>query len=190
MILVVVIWLNSLRIRLFNNDKYIIDFPSLTLILFSFYADCHSGRGILFYPPWKTWHALNYVFWGSYVLKYFIELKSINTKNSVFFSIYIYIFMYICHNFHLQIFPTSFCTSFVPSFLKIHISLNFRATIKLKTYLESLFCRLSYGYNFTAVNRLFRRWNRSETADFCIFLISKQGFWILMSPLIFGLEKS
>ena len=26
-----------------------------------FYADCHSGRGILFYPLWKTWHALNYI---------------------------------------------------------------------------------------------------------------------------------
>ena len=91
-----------------------------------FYADCHSGRGILFYHSWRIWHALNYIFLGSYVLKYFIELKSVNPKNSVFLS------LYICHNFHLQIFPTSFVIVYLQVFFNIHISLNFWATTMLK----------------------------------------------------------
>ena len=141
------------------------------------------------------------------------------------------------------IFPTSFSTSFVLSFLKELISLNFWTTTMFKTPMESLFWVLSHGYNFTAVNRRFWRWNRSEIADFlqvlfefykelyfpqflsynnvkdsfwklilstfiwlqfrrfwrwnrseivdfCIFYLLKQGFWILISPLILEIQKS
>ena len=91
----------------------------------------------------KTCHQ-KFVFKGSFVLKYFIELKSVNPKNSVCLSLSIY----ICHNFDVQIFGTSFSACFVPSFLKIHNSLNFRATTILKTVLESLFWVLSHGYGF------------------------------------------
>ena len=75
----------------------------------------------------KTCHQ-KFVFKGSFVLKYFIELKSVNPKNSVFLSLSLSIYIYICHNFHINILPASFLTShtsFVPSFLKIHISFNF-----------------------------------------------------------------
>ena len=76
-------------------------------------------------------------------------------------SLSLYIYIYICHNFHLHIFPTSFCTSFVPSFLKIHIFLNFWATIMLKTVLGSLFSILSPGYKFTPPISVVKPvWNR------------------------------
>ena len=70
--------------------------------------------------------------------------------------------------------------SFVPSFLKVHISLNFWATTMLKTPLESLFWVLSHGYNFTAVNCQFWRWNRSEITYFWFSLQAflQVLFWV------------
>ena len=60
----------------------------------------------------------------------------------------------------------------------------------LKTVLESVFYVLSCGYNFTTINCRFWRWHQSETANFCIFHILKQGLWILISPLILKIQKS
>ena len=44
-------------------------------------------RHIVFVVFWKNWHALKNDFYVSYVLKYFIELKSVDPKFSVYMSL-------------------------------------------------------------------------------------------------------
>ena len=78
-ILVVVIWLNSLRIRSFNNDKYIIDFPSLPLILFSFLDSVILYNNL--FAPKKMYYKSNLVIWAqpfflSHPSYYYLDLQT------------------------------------------------------------------------------------------------------------------
>ena len=108
-------------------------------------------RHIIFLVSSKTWNALKYVFHAFLYLKYFIELKFINLKNSVCFSLYISV-----------IGPRSCCLVrvFGPSFWKIHISFVFWRRKNLKTVLESIFWKLFSVHDFNGANRRFRRWHR------------------------------
>ena len=69
---------------------------------------------IVFTMSSKTWSALKKFFQWFLCFQYFIELKSINLKNSVYISLSLYIYIYICHRPHL----TKICKSFLSQFLK------------------------------------------------------------------------
>ena len=84
MILVVVIWLNSLRIRLFNNDKYIIDFPSLPLILFSFLDSVILYNNL--FAPKKMYYKSNLVIWAQPFLLSHPSYYCLGSSNQVIFS--------------------------------------------------------------------------------------------------------
>ena len=106
-------------------------------------------RHIVFTVSSKNWHVLKSVFYGFLGLIYFIELKSINPKNSLCVSLSLSIYLF-------QVKVKVFC----PSFLKCHIFLSFWSTNNLKTVLESFFWKLFSDFQITAVNRRFRRWHR------------------------------
>ena len=108
MILVVVIWLNSLRIRLFNNDKYIIDFPSLPLILFSFLDSVILYNNL--FAPKKMYYKSNLVIWAQPFFLSHPSYYCLGSSNQVIFSnvrkrkpIPIIFYPYI----HLPWFPSS-----------------------------------------------------------------------------------
>ena len=67
---------------------YIIGFRSRFLCRLPFWQ-----RHIVLPVSQKTCHHQKCVFQGSYVLKYFIELKSVNPKNSVFLSLSLSIYI-------------------------------------------------------------------------------------------------